>query len=284
MQASLRPTGANCRRRRADHGAFGISPTTLAWTALIAATGALTIAAAGKGVLPGDVAVARAIQQASLPGADPLVAVVNAIGGTVGFLLVAAAVAWWAARRGHGAAVLVVLGAIALRYSNILIKLFVASPRPSPNVVQVAEQADGYGFPSAHVMGVVLLYGAILVLASELFHCRARRCLVRAAALTMLLTIGYARVYAGAHWPSDVLGAYLYGILGLAGLLALHRAIRSGRLPDPEPPSLAAFARLARTGAAALRSLLPVPPVRRPAAQRVPIRTRAVIERERRPS
>lgn len=284
MQTWLRPTGAGQRRRRADRGVFGMARTTLAWTALIAATCALTIAAAGRGVLPGDVAVARAIQDASLPGAGVLAAAVNAVGGTVGSCLVGAAVAWWSARKGHGAAVLVVFGALALRFGNALIKLSVGSPRPSDHHVQVAEQADGYGFPSAHVMGAVLLYGAILLLASELIRCRARRCLIQAAALTMLLTIGYARIHAGAHWPSDVLGAYLYGILGLTGLLALYRAIRSGRLPDPGPRVRAAVARLSRAGAAAIRFLLPAPPVRRPAAQRIPVRTGGVIERERRSS
>jgi undecaprenyl-diphosphatase len=247
----------------------------------VALTLGLTGAAAGNSVLPGDVAVQRSIQAVSVPGAQPLADAVNWIGGTLGILLVGVAIAWWCARRGQTAAVVVVLGALALRVGNGLIKSPVASPRPSDDLVRVAEEANGYGFPSAHVMGVVLLYGAILLLAPDMVRCRTRRCLVQAAALVMLLTIGYGRIHAGAHWPSDVLGAYLYGILGLAGLLALYRAIQSGRLPDPEMLIRAAVARVAGLAGAAVRFVLPMP-AGRSSAQAVPVPvSRAGAERRR---
>jgi membrane-associated phospholipid phosphatase len=39
---------------------------------------------------------------------------------------------------------------------------------------------------------------------------------VRAVSFGVLLSMGFQRVYAGAHWPSDVLGGYLWGGLILA--------------------------------------------------------------------
>lgn len=41
-----------------------------------------------------------------------------------------------------------------------------------------------------------------------------------------ILTIGLARVHAGAHWPSDVLGGYLLGLLWLALTIHLYRWAR----------------------------------------------------------
>jgi undecaprenyl-diphosphatase len=241
------------------------------WTLLALATLGLSLAAAGDGVLPGDVAVSRAIQAIDWRGATILASAVNAIGGTLGSCLVAATLAYVCARRGQATFALVVLGALALRFGNALIKFSVDSPRPDSGLVQVTEQANGLGFPSAHVMGVVLLYGALLVLVPELIGNRPCRLAIQATAGLMLLAIGFGRIHAGAHWPSDVLGAYLYGVLGLAGLLALHRAVNSGRLPDPEPALRAALRRPAEIASAIARFLWPSP-VRRPSAQPVSIR------------
>jgi membrane-associated phospholipid phosphatase len=47
------------------------------------------------------------------------------------------------------------------------------------------------------------------------------------------VTIGIARVYAGAHWPSDALGGYLMGGLWLALTIQIYRwAV--GRFRGPE--------------------------------------------------
>jgi undecaprenyl-diphosphatase len=237
---------------------------------LVAAALALSFAAAGDGVLPGDVAVARAIQGTALPGGDLLAAAVNAIGGTLGTCLVGLTIASFCARRGQGAAALVILGALVLRIGNALIKLPLDSPRPSADLVYVANEPEGLGFPSAHVMGVVLLYGAVLLLAPELIRCRVRRGLVQGIATLMLLTIGYGRIAAGAHWPSDVLGAYLYGVLGLGALLAVYRGCREGRLPDPGPAARRAVARLNGAGTALFGMLSPMRshrPVAQPVSQ-----------------
>ena len=48
----------------------------------------------------------------------------------------------------------------------------------------------------------------------------------------LILVMGLSRVYLGVHWPSDVMGGYLFGIMALLGLVWLRN-----RLPNRRPTS-----------------------------------------------
>ena len=46
------------------------------------------------------------------------------------------------------------------------------------------------------------------------------------SALVPILTVGFARIEDGAHWPSDVLGGYMLGCVWLAITIQLYRWAR----------------------------------------------------------
>lgn len=79
-------------------------------------------------------------------------------------------------------------------------------------------------FPSGHVMGAVMLYGFLFVAAGRIESDPARKA-IRAASVGVLALVGLARLWEGAHWPSDVLAAYALGGFLLVALVALYHRI-----------------------------------------------------------
>lgn len=78
--------------------------------------------------------------------------------------------------------------------------------------VEVAYYPEtGYSFPSGHLATVMTLYG---LLAYWLVRGRRRirnRWLVGLSAFSLILVVGFSRIYLGVHFLSDVLGGYLLG-------------------------------------------------------------------------
>jgi undecaprenyl-diphosphatase len=80
-----------------------------------------------------------------------------------------------------------------------------------------------YSFPSGHVAGTTLLYGFLVALTITRMHgARARVSLV-AAALVMVVLVALSRMYLGAHYFSDVVGAFAESLAWLAiALTGVH--------------------------------------------------------------
>ena len=75
---------------------------------------------------------------------------------------------------------------------------------------------SSYGFPSGHTMGATLLYGLLALLAARNLKTSNQRVASLVAACLIILLIGLTRIYLGAHFLSDVLGAIAAGSFWLA--------------------------------------------------------------------
>jgi undecaprenyl-diphosphatase len=102
--------------------------------------------------------------------------------------------------------------------------------RRRPSVEDAYSIFHGYSFPSGHAMTATLLYGLLAILA-VLSLKGWRRTWAVLAACAMVLLVGFSRVYLGAHYLSDVLGAIAAGIAWLALSLAAVDALRQSRSP-----------------------------------------------------
>lgn len=177
---------------------------------LFLATLGLSAVAAGAGVLPGDVWIARQVQRAPSGAAEWITSFVFWLGSMpallAGALLIGGAFTLW--RRWVEA--LLVISTVPVRGVNPLLKRLLDSPRPTDELVRVTEQARGMAFPSGHSMGVALLYGLSAFLLSRLVPQAGVRVMIWLIAIGLIGATGFGRIYAGAHWPSDVLGGYLW--------------------------------------------------------------------------
>ncbi len=78
--------------------------------------------------------------------------------------------------------------------------------------VPVWHQMTAPGFPSGHVFGAVLCYGLLAYLIVPKMSTRFWKNVVIAVALLIILYIGWARLFVGDHYPSDVLAGYGIGL------------------------------------------------------------------------
>ena len=144
---------------------------------------------------------AAAVVASSL--ADPLVAAV---------MVAALVLAFWAFGRRLDA---VTLALVAVPQGiSFVMKALVDRPRPDLSILTFPPTNPG--FPSGHSVHALVLFVLLIYLAGQLVETRWLRWTVQTILGLAILVVGASRVYLGIHWPSDVLGGYLLGMIGVA--------------------------------------------------------------------
>ena len=209
---SASPTsGLSGLARKGEQGA--VSRWLIAGFVLLLGALALAVLATGEGTLPSDIAIARAVQWPASGTIDTAARVLSLIGADIPSTLVLALI---------GVALLILAGrrdlalflgvAAALRAIGPVLKVLIASPRPTVDAVVIVAKADGLGFPSGHAMGAALFYGALAIIAPQVVANRVVARSIQIAAMTLMVLIAISRVRLGVHWPSDVAGGLLFGL------------------------------------------------------------------------
>ncbi len=121
---------------------------------------------------------------------------------------------------------LIVGGVLGVRALQLAVRHSIDWPAGPPPGAGQAEYfytthalPDGGSFPSGHVLGQMLVYGLLFAFAPRIFASRGACVGVRALCVAVIALGAPARMYTGAHWPSDLIGAALLASLYLLPVL-----------------------------------------------------------------
>ncbi|MGE0538732.1 MAG: phosphatase PAP2 family protein [Dehalococcoidia bacterium] len=175
----------------------------------------------------------RTVQRVDLPLIEPVIRPIDWLTDGPGAVLMwaltmiaLAALRWWPAA---AVALMTPIGGVV---NFVVGRLVVDRDRPDPaDFTRVIVDTNGPAYPSGHVMGAVMLYGFLFLLAACI-PSRALRFAARTACLAVIVASGFGRVWYGAHWPSDVVGAYAAGGLLLIVMVVVYQRLVAGRRPE----------------------------------------------------
>lgn len=107
-----------------------------------------------------------------------------------------------------------------------LFKSYAARIRPDPDLIQ---QINIYlapdSFPSGHVLFFISFFGFLIFLLIQKVKKRPSLFPVILFLIFLVSLVGLSRIYLGAHWFSDVVGAYLIGIAWLSLVIIFYKRI-----------------------------------------------------------
>lgn len=122
------------------------------------------------------------------------------------------------ALRRPAAALVLTLSLLTLLGGDVLKELV---NRPRPEYALYMPPPESLAFPSGHSAYAMVLYGFCVV--GSLGTPVLLKRILQAALVVVILAMGVSRVYLGVHWPSDVVGGYLWGITVLVVIAVLWK-------------------------------------------------------------
>lgn len=158
---------------------------------------------------------------------DPIVILITSLGDAGAIWIVMSLILLVRPRtRRCGLAMLTAL-LLGVLVGNLALKNIIARPRPFaayPDILPLVMPIDPFSFPSGHTLSSFCAASACFA-----YHRKAG-----AACGVLALLIGLSRLYVGVHYPSDVLGGILIGIiLGVLATYIVNKicdSVRFGRI------------------------------------------------------
>lgn len=147
--------------------------------------------------------------------------------GSEEFYLILLPFVYWCVDRVLGIRLIVLLLVSAL--TNTIAKLIAAQPRPFQydTRVKAITTETSYGFPSGHTQSTVAVWGYL--------GRQVRRWWFWVIPIVLVVGVGTSRIYLGVHFPTDVFGGLVIGLLVLWLFVklwpAIERWLRTRALP-----------------------------------------------------
>jgi membrane-associated phospholipid phosphatase len=98
--------------------------------------------------------------------------------------------------------------------------------RPRPlvgQILRVTEHPGSTSFPSGHIIFITISAAVLMLCLGHRYLRRWARPIGWVVVAGIVVTVGLDRIYAGTHWPSDVLAGLLIAVAWLTFVLSLRR-------------------------------------------------------------
>jgi len=182
---------------------------------------ALALTAAAQQFSALDYQTRALVHLTRLPLLDPAMNGVSRLGENYGLIPLIAfgvAILWRPSRRWAIALPVLMAGTGALQFVAKW-----AIDRPRPNLA-------AWGFPSGHVLSLVVLFGLMTYLLAISTSTRHWRWLGYAGCAATVVAVAFSRLYLEAHWVTDVAGGFTLGIAYLLLAICLVETIARRRV------------------------------------------------------
>ena len=150
--------------------------------------------------------ILKFFNNAATPALDHIAEIVTMLGEQYFFIIIIAFIYWNISKKeGFKLSAAFIISAML----NAVLKIAFHTPRPFEKLDYISgkrvETATGYSFPSGHTQGATVFF---ITLAQII-----RKAWFSIIAVILLLAVGLSRVYLGVHWPADVIGGIILGII-----------------------------------------------------------------------
>ena len=170
----------------------------------------VAIVAHSLAYFPGDLGISHTVQATRSAWLDATLGAVSWLGfPPQSDVLFGAIVVFLFIFRERWGAICAAMAAVGSGGLYLLVEHVVGQPRPDADLVRVVGPIQATGFPSGHLATFTAVFGLLAYLG----YCRLRpsstRWLPVGLVLILLALMGFARIYAGHHWASDVFAGCL---------------------------------------------------------------------------
>ena len=220
-----------------------MKPGVLIPVVLAATAAGLSVLVSNVSPLSGEEAVLEAVRNVEVPVLDWLCRSLDCLGSRliiVASVLALSAVLWVRGRRVEALGCLLI---IPLEFMTLGLREVIDRDRPIQLLEGWTTESPSPGFPSGTTLHAVLFFGFIAYIVHVYMRPGKLRLGLQGALVAVIAVVSYSRVNLGVHWPTDVVGAWLYGgvflwlIVGVAlpvisrlrGIAGAHGA--TGRSP-----------------------------------------------------
>ena len=225
------------------------SATVLASAACLAF---LAILASQQAYSYTDLRIAQWVRGLEFPGLHTVLSTVNVLTDAHMAIILWIMAGAFFVLRSRPLEAIAVFAISGLWVGDALISVIVSRPAPPIEMQSVVGFSLGSTFPSGHITGAVAFYGLLTFLTLNNLSKGHLRVIVPALSLLITGLASVGRVYVSAHWPSDILGSYLFALIGVVVIATVYTRVKEDRFHMPslrkkQPETVPSGVKIARS-------------------------------------